>query len=603
MPKYISKELSIHNAKVFKDSLSLADTTATKQSTILYAVLGRAEAYSDESVIPAPVETDQDKHYELWRQAWAGKKITSGDVSHVVPRHNWATGTVYAMYRDRDTNLYGRSFYIITDQNNVYKCLKNNKGAVSTIRPTGFSTSAFTTSDGYHWKYMYTVSLGRADKFMTAAYIPVQNVLSSDGSTEGDRQTLVHNAAANGAIEVVETVNVGSGYQQLANGIVESAATDPISGVCTVTMSATSGDTGSPVDKYYNGSSVYIKSGTGAGQLRRVVGYSGTTKTLTVNTAFQTLPDTDSTMIISPTVTIIGDGLGAKAYSKVDTSSGAIANVFMITTGTGYRRASVLVTANSSQGTGATANVIMSPIGGHGKDAVRELGGDKLLLNAQFDGSLGVSSTARGYIPANTDFRSISLLKDPILKVNASNNPLLEEKIANTSNSPVNLRLSTELLITYQNMTSTAPGAPPVNPLVAGDTITQKRVKVAAEQGTLQFVTELSSVDRASSDTAMKNAVKGANADIIYIRDDEVTSDNSFFTMYINNVESYADIVPFTKDDVLFKRGSPIEVATVSTITGPEANTFSGQFLHTENISKITRSLDQTEDIKIILDF
>ena len=73
--------------------------------------------------------------------------------------------------------------------------------------------------------------------------------------------------------------------------------------------------------------------------------------------------------------------------------------------------------------------------------------------------------------------------------------------------------------------------------------------------------------------------------------------------MYINNVESYADIVPFTKDDILLKRGSTTEVATVSTITGPEANTFSGQFLHTENISKITRSLDQTEDIKIILDF
>jgi hypothetical protein len=593
MPKYISKELSIHNAKVFKDSLSLADTTATKQSTVLYAVLGRAEAYADEGAVPTPVETDQDKHYELWRQAWAGKKVTSGDVSHVVPRHNWTTGTVYAMYRDRDTNLYGRSFYVITDQNNVYKCLKNNKGGISTIRPTGFSTSAFTTSDGYHWKYMYTVSLGRADKFMTAAYMPVQNVLSTEGTTEGDRQTLVHDAAANGAIEVIETFNVGSGYQQLANGIAESATTT------TVTMSTASGDLASPVDNFYNGSSIYVISGTGSGQLRRIIDYAGTTKTLTVNTVFQTLPNTDSTMIISPTVTIIGDGLGAKAYAKVDTSTGGIANVFMITTGTGYRRAAALVTANGNHGTGATANVVMSPVGGHGKDAIRELGGDKLLLNAQFDGSLGVSATARGYIPANTSFRSISLLKDPILKVDSSNAPIAAEKIANTSNSPVNLRLSTELLISYQSMSGTTP----VNALAAGDTITHVRAKLSAELGTLQFVTELSPTVRSSSVVAMANAVKGANADIIYIRDDEVQADASFFTMYINNVESYADIVPFTKDDILLKRGSTNEVATVSTIVGPEANTFSGQFLHTENISKITRSLDQTEDIKIILDF
>ena len=147
---------------------------------------------------------------------------------------------------------------------------------------------------------------------------------------------------------------------------------------------------------------------------------------------------------------------------------------------------------------------------------------------------------------------------------------------------------------------------PPVNALAAGDTITHKRAKLSAELGTLQFVSELSPTVRSNSVVAMANAVKGANADIIYIRDDEVTADASFFTMYINNVESYADIVPFTKDEILLKRSVPEDathIAKVSTITGPEANTFSGQFLHTENISKITRSLGQTEDIKIILDF
>ena len=591
MPKYISKEHSIHNAKVFKDSLSLADTSTTKQSTVLYAVLGRAEAYADEDVTPTPVETDQDKHYELWRQAWAGKKVTAGDIEHVVPRHNWSTGTVYAMYRDTDTNLHARSFYVITDQNNVYKCLSNNKGAASTIRPTGFSTSAFTTSDGYHWKYMYTISLGQADKFMTASYMPVRTLANTDASTEGDRQMLVQEAASNGAIEVIETVNVGSGYQQLANAVPESATST------TVTLSSASGDTASPVDNFYNGQSVYVISGTGAGQLRRVIDYTGATKTLTVNTAFATLPNTDTTMIVSPTVTIIGDGLNAKAYSKVETLTGGIANVFMITTGTGYQRAKALITSNTIHGTGATANVVLSPAGGHGKDPIRELGGDKLILNAQLVGSLGAERTGKGHIPANTDFRSISLLKDPILKVDDSNDIISVEKIANTSNSPVNLRLSTELTISYKSMS----GSTPVNALAAGDTITHERARLAAELGTLQFVTELSPATRLVQ--AMDNAVLAANADVIHIRDDAAQSDASFFTMYINNVESYADIVPFTKDDLLLKKGSEVQVATVSTISGPEANTFSGQFLHTENISKVTRASDQTEDIKIILDF
>lgn len=591
MPKYISKELSIHNAKVFKDSLSLADTAALKQSSILYAVLGRAEAYADEDATPTPIETDQDKHYELWRQAWAGKKITAGDVEHVVPRHNWTTGTVYAMYRDRDKNLHDRAFYVITDQNNVYKCLNNNKGAASTIRPTGFSTSAFTTSDGYHWKYMYTISLGQADKFMTASYIPVRTLANTDASSEGDRQVSVQNAAANGAIEVIETVNVGSKYQQLANAVADSATSTSI------TLSTSSGDTPSIVDNFYNGASIYLISGTGSGQLRRVIDYAGTTKTLTVNTAFTTLPNTDTRMIISPTVTVIGDGLNAKAYSKVDTSTGGIANVFMITTGTGYRRATVQITSNAVHGTGATANAIMSPVGGHGKDPIRELGGDKLLLNSQLVGSLGTSSNGKGLIQANTDFRSISLLKDPILKVDQNNAVIATEKIANSSNSPATIRLSTELTISYTSMS----GSTPVNALAAGDTVTNERARLASELGTMQFITELSPTTRTAQ--AMNNAVLAANADIIYIRDDEAQSDASFFSMYINNVESYADHIPFTKDDILLKRGSAVQVATVSTINGPEANTYSGQFLHTENISKVTRATDQTEDIKIILDF
>ena len=41
----------------------------------------------------------------------------------------------------------------------------------------------------------------------------------------------------------------------------------------------------------------------------------------------------------------------------------------------------------------------------------------------------------------------------------------------------------------------------------------------------------------------------------------------------------------------------------VEAIKGPEANTYSGQILVTENVQPVTRSPEQTEDIKIILDF
>ena len=589
--RYATKDLSINNAKAFVTALSAADGRSTKNSVVLYAVLGNVYPYANEPTPVNPPDNEQYLQYESHRQFIGGKKITTGDVSHVAPRYNWTSGTVYSMYRDTDEDMYDRAYYVMTDEFNVYKCIYNNKGGTSTVKPTGFSTSVFTTSDGYTWKYMFTVSLGEANKFLTPAFIPVKTLTSSDGSVESDRQIAVQNAAVNGSIEVVETVNTGSGYHQVANGVVEAG------GRLTVRLSAVGDNPPSPIDNYYNGSSVYIKSGTGAGQLRRVIDYAGTTKTLTVNTAFATTPNTDSRVVVSPTVTIIGDGQGAKAYSLLDVSTGAIANVAVIDNGSDYTRAEALITANSIHGSGATANVVISPVGGHGSDPIRELAADKILLNVQFDKDEGISANGNGYIPSNTEFRTVSILKDPVLKVDANNNTVAVEAIANTSNAPSTLRFTSRMTISYTQMD----GATPVNALAVRDIITNERNRLRAETGALEFVTELSPTARESASLA--NAVKAANANIVYIRNDETLADPSFFTVYINSVESYSNYAAFVKDDVILKSTSEDTIATVEAIKGPEANTFSGQLLFTENIQAVTRDPEQIEDIKIILDF
>lgn len=590
MAAYTSKEMSVMNAKAFIESLSHEDGRVAKNSNILYIVLGNQLEYATEPTAPTPIQTDKNKQREIWKQAIGGKKITTGDVSHVVPRYNWTSGTVYAQYRDTDTNLYTRPFYVMTDENNVYKCLSNNKGAASTVKPADFSTLPFTTSDGYTWKYMYTISLGDADKFLTVSHMPVKTLSATDGSVEGDRQLAVQNAAVNGAIEVIETVNAGSGYHQVSNGVVESASST------TIRLSAAGDNPPSSVDNFYNGSSIYITTGTGAGQIRRVIDYAGSTKTFTVNSAFSTIANTDSRVVVSPTVTIRGDGQGALAYSEVN-ASGQIANVDIISVGSQYSEAEIIITANSIHGSGATANAIISPIGGHGKDAIRELGADKVLLNVQFEGSLGVSANGNGYIPANTDFRSISILKDPILKCDSNNNFVSTEHVANTSNSPSTLRLTTRALVSYQQMD----GDTPVNAIVAGETLTNERMRLLAENGTLGFITELNPTVRANQSASQ--AAYGANGNVVFVKRDETESDTSFYNIYINNTQSFSNRVAFTNADQILKRGSATKIATISSIKGPEANTFSGEFIYTENVQKVTRDVEQTEDIKIILDF
>ena len=586
MSSYASKEMNIMGARAFIESLNRQDGRSTKNSTVLYAVLGKSSDWPNEPTATLAQETVKNKHYDLWKDAVAAKKITTSDVSHVIPRNDWVTGTIYPMYKHTNIQLFDQNFYVLTDQNNVYKCLYNNKGGQSTVKPASLSTTPFTTSDGYTWKYMYTISLGSANKFLTAAHMPVQLLSNSDGSTEQNNQVAVQNAAVNGAIQIIETNEIGSGYGMLSSTAVIGSTQDSLQ------LAAGSAST---IDNFYNGDSVYIQSGTGLGQLRRIVNYDGSSRTLTTNTNFTVIPDTTSTILISPTVNIIGDGNGALAYSLVNTN-GNVSNVNVISVGSKYTKANVLISSNTTHGTGATANVIISPIGGHGKDAVRELGGNKVCLNAQFKGSQGVSVNGKGYIPANTEFRTVSVLKDPILKVN-SNNVIMTEAVANTSNSADTLRLTTRMNISYQQVINNIPQSQ----FSVNDEITTERIRAKAEAGTIGYITELNSSARASQSVAQ--ASNGANGTIVFIKDDESISDVSFFNIYVNNVDGYGSEIPFTKNDILLKKGSPTKVASVSSIAGPEANTYSGEFIHVENFQKVTRAIDQTEDIKVILDF
>ena len=584
--RYATKDLSISTAKAFLHSIVSSEE---EDAAVYYVILGNVYPYSNEPTPILPPDNEQYLKYGIHRRAIGGKKVSSGDIKHVTDRHDWSSGTVYSMYRDIDTDMYDRAFYVLTDENNVYKCLYNNKGGASTVKPTGFSTIPFTTSDSYTWKYMYTISLGDANKFLTAAHMPVAVSVAGQTSTEATRQLAVQGAAVNGSINIIEVENSGSGYSYVANAVVSSANT--------LTLTLQESGQISPLNGHYVGSSVYILSGTGSGQLRRIIKYAGSTKTLTVNTAFQTIANNDSRVVISPSVVIIGDGKGAKAYSDVNANTGALSTINVIDYGREYTRAKASISANATNGSGATANVVISPTGGHGSDAIRELFADKIMLNVQFKGDVGVSANGNGYIPSNTEFRTISLLKNPVLKVDVNNNTITTEVVANTTNSPSTLRLTHRAQISYLQMD----GSDPVNPLAIKKTITNERVRLLSETGEMEFVTELNPVQRESA--ALTNAVKAANANIIYIRDDETETDPSFYTIYLNNVDSYGRHDAFVKDDIILVSDSETKVATIEAYKGPEANTYSGEIVFTENIQAVERDLEQTEDIKIILDF
>lgn len=201
-----SKDLQIFNAKQFIESVS------EPSPSNVYFTFGRCFAWANESSPPI-ANTSEMSFYDTWNNMIGGKRVTGNNLRHAVPRFNWTSGTVYIAYDDtiesKDLKNPNTNFYVVTDDWNVYKCLSNNYGAVSTSKPLSISSvSDFQTSDGYVWKYMYTITEEEQLRFITENYIPVKKLLTNDQSL----QWQVQENAIDGGIHNIVISNGGSGY-------------------------------------------------------------------------------------------------------------------------------------------------------------------------------------------------------------------------------------------------------------------------------------------------------------------------------------------------------------------------------------------------------
>lgn len=194
----------------------------------IYLMLGRPQPWDDalspnwqtqasgavtDSNPPNPADNDKNI-FAFWREAMAAVRITGSDVRLATTKNTWIPNIRYDMYRDdinsaqaTSTGKYslGDSNMIVyvTSTGAVYKCLYNGTnaafttGILSTVQPSALTAAPETTSDGYKWKYMYTLTASDAD-FVTANYIPVPNFGSSVSSING--------------IDVILVINSGTAY-------------------------------------------------------------------------------------------------------------------------------------------------------------------------------------------------------------------------------------------------------------------------------------------------------------------------------------------------------------------------------------------------------
>jgi hypothetical protein len=203
-------DLRINNAEQFKESVS-EPTPNTK----IYLTFGKVDAWANDAS-PNVANSSVAIVYEIWSNMIGGKKILGNDVQHMIPRFNWTANNVYTAYDHMNSNLYdgNTQFYVINSDYSVYKCIANANSLNSTVEPTSVNpaiTSA--TSDGYLWKYMYTLNDYEKTRFLTDSYIPVKTLTVNDGSV----QWTVQQNAEKGSIEHIEVTNSGSNYTNISN--------------------------------------------------------------------------------------------------------------------------------------------------------------------------------------------------------------------------------------------------------------------------------------------------------------------------------------------------------------------------------------------------
>ena len=132
--------------------------------------------------------------------------VRSNRVISVNANATYSNANVTIQRRDNTYPQVANTFYVRNNRDQIFKCLFNGNNAVSVVEPTididgQLPENPFiVTSDGYRWKYMYTIPPGLKQKFFTKQWMPVVT------------DPAVIAGAEDGRIDIIRILWGGSGY-------------------------------------------------------------------------------------------------------------------------------------------------------------------------------------------------------------------------------------------------------------------------------------------------------------------------------------------------------------------------------------------------------
>ena len=135
------------------------------------------------------------------------RQVIGVNTTHLIVNSNftYAVTNQEVIRLDDKYPRFANNFYCRNSKDQVFKCLFNDGGA-STIEPTIDidgqlpENPYILTSDGYKWKYLYTIPYGLKQKFFTSTWMPV---ISDNSVVAG---------SVDGRIDIILIEDGGTGY-------------------------------------------------------------------------------------------------------------------------------------------------------------------------------------------------------------------------------------------------------------------------------------------------------------------------------------------------------------------------------------------------------
>ena len=158
---------------------------------------------------------NQDK----FRHTLQSVKIMS-NASYVISVVNWESGQIYEPYDNNDP--FQTNFYVVNSAREVFLCLDQGRLDDGSIQPAftepnsaqaNNQAKSFRTSDGYLWRFMYTISNFAAGSFQTRQYAPVKKIVDRTTTIPEEIQQLnLQDSAIGGQILGVIIDSGGDNY-------------------------------------------------------------------------------------------------------------------------------------------------------------------------------------------------------------------------------------------------------------------------------------------------------------------------------------------------------------------------------------------------------